>query len=75
MKAPFPSWRDVTDRDERIRQLEQLNSTLAAEIDKMRPIVEAAQYWNGCDYGSHQESRAAMRLSEVVNTYEAGKLK
>lgn len=29
----------------RIRQLERLNATLAAEIDRMRPVVQMAKKW------------------------------
>lgn len=35
-----------TSADERIRQLEKLNATLAAEVDRMRPVVEAACKWS-----------------------------
>lgn len=33
----------ITARDERIRQLEELNKTLAAEVDRMRPLCDEAQ--------------------------------
>lgn len=36
---------EITKRDQRIRQLERLNATLSAEIDRMRPVVEVAQGW------------------------------
>lgn len=62
---------------ERIRQLEQLNATLAAEVDRMRPVVEAAQVlarslrrhlpesWSGTEEA----------LERVVTTYESSKPK
>lgn len=34
---------EIEQRDTRIRQLERLNQSLSAEIDRRRPIVEAAQ--------------------------------
>jgi hypothetical protein len=34
--------KEVAERDERIRQLEQLNKVLAEQIDRMRPVVDAA---------------------------------
>lgn len=40
LSAHQREWLDSA--NERIRQLEQLNATLAAEIDRMRPVVEAA---------------------------------
>lgn len=57
----------------RIKQLERLSAGLAAEIDLARPVVEAAQSWNNCEYGSDEEEVAGMRLSEIVNAYEAAK--
>jgi hypothetical protein len=34
--------KDVAERDTRIRQLEALNATLAAQVDRQRPVIEAA---------------------------------
>lgn len=34
----------------RIRQLEKLNATLAAEIDRMRPVVDSAVEWRRVGY-------------------------
>jgi alkyl hydroperoxide reductase subunit AhpC len=34
--------KEVAERDTRIRQLEVLNATLAAQIDRMRPVIQAA---------------------------------
>jgi hypothetical protein len=54
----------------RIQQLEALNATLAAQVDRQAKVVEAAQTWNNCKYGSDEESVAGMRLSEIVNDYD-----
>lgn len=35
--------KEVAERDERIRQLEQLDATLAAQVDRMRPVVAVAE--------------------------------
>lgn len=35
----------ITEANKRIRQLEKLNATLAAEVDRMRPLVEAVLPW------------------------------
>lgn len=37
--------KEVADRDVRIAQLEALNATLAAQVDQMRPVVDAACNW------------------------------
>lgn len=34
--------KEVAERDERIVALEKLNATLAAQVDRMRPVVDAA---------------------------------
>jgi hypothetical protein len=48
----------------RIHQLEALNATLAAQVDRQAKVVEAAQYWynNGRDWST--------RLAGAVATYE-----
>lgn len=49
----------------RIRALENLNAQLAAEIDRMRPVVEAAQAWyNGT-------ANWSATLAEACAAYEA----
>lgn len=35
--------KEVAERDDRIRQLEKQCASLAAEVDRQRPVVEAAQ--------------------------------
>jgi hypothetical protein len=57
----------------RISELERLNSALATEIDRQRLVVQAAQAWNITEYGSDEEAVQAMRLSEIVNIYEASR--
>lgn len=55
--------------EQRILQLEKLNATLAAEIDRQRPVVGAAQGWyNGARNWS-------IALAEAVMIYEASKPK
>lgn len=57
----------------KVTNLEVGVAALRAEVDRMRPVVDMAQHWNSAEYGSKRESVLAMRLSEVVNTYEAAK--
>jgi hypothetical protein len=38
-------FKEVAECEERICQLEQLNAVLAEQVDRMRPVVEAAQAW------------------------------
>lgn len=55
-----------TEYETRIRQLERLNATLAAEIDRMRPVVEAAQ--KVCKSAVIHAS--LLPLQEAVSKYE-----
>lgn len=48
------------ERDERIRQLEKLNASLAAEVERMRPVVEAAIKWNETNYRDMKECELAL---------------
>ena len=48
----------------RIAQLERLNSQLATQIDRMRPVVDAARDW--CRYED-----AGRRVYEVIYAYDA----
>lgn len=54
----------------RIRQLEDLNAKLAAEIDRMRPVVEAAERWAGNDKGFLR-----IHLRTAVINYQSSKPK
>lgn len=58
-------------RDERISQLEQLNATLAAEVDRMRPVIEAAHHWAS---GNPPVDRY-QKLLWALRTYESSKPK
>lgn len=62
--------------DERIRQLEQLNATLSAEIDRSRPIVDAAVAYLKYDGNDRMQ---LIRLRAAINNaafnYEAGQPK
>jgi hypothetical protein len=66
----FNRWEDrqrrnaIAERDKRIQQLEKLNAALAAEVDRMRVVVEAARDWfNGA-------SNWSVTLAKAVATYE-----
>lgn len=51
----------------RIQELEKLNASLAAEVDRQRPVVEAAQAWY------HGAQNWLVRLARAVADYEAEK--
>ena len=57
--------KEVAERDERIRQLEQLNATLAAQVDRMRPVVDAAQKWSN----TYDDGAEDTPLLEAVTEY------
>ena len=57
--------KEVAERDTRIRQLEQLNTTLAAQIDRMRPVVDAVRDDNDNDY------KYRARLRRTIVLYDA----
>lgn len=68
--------KEVAERDERIRQLQQLNATLTAEINRMRPVVDAAIKWNETNYRDTKEIEFALdALGEACDDYEASKSK
>lgn len=54
------------DAIKRIQQLEKLNATLAAEIDRLRPVVEAAIEWK--KYGLAESDNE--ELLEAISDYE-----
>lgn len=56
------------DAVERIRQLERLNATLAAEIDRMRPVIDRVNYV----VLSGAAPARLIELSEAFATYKAG---
>lgn len=56
----------------RIHALEKLNATLAAEVDRMRPVVETAIKWNKTNYRNIEEIAFALdALGEACDDYEA----
>lgn len=61
--------KEVAKRDERIRQLEELNKVLAAEVDRMRPVVEAAVK------AVELNGLMPWSLIDAVTTYQASKPK
>lgn len=63
--------KEVAERDERIRALERINATLAAEVDRMRPVVERVNDW----LLSKGAPARAVALSEAYNAYKASEPK
>ena len=62
--------------NERIRQLERLNASLAAEVDRARPLIEAAVKWNETNYRDTQEIEFALdALGEACDEYQASQPK
>lgn len=65
-----------TEYETRIKALEKLNATLAAEIDRMRPVVEVARRWHDLSkylpekYLDHEQD-----LAIAVNNYETNVLR
>lgn len=57
--------------DERIRQLEQQCEVLAAEVDRMRPVVEATIK----EVNRDDDRFSWYELKKAVNDYEASKSK
>lgn len=59
----------------RVRELEKLNATLAAEVDRMRPVVEATQRWrHGCERRKlSQAYQMIVAMAKTVDAYEAAK--
>jgi hypothetical protein len=55
--------REVAERDQRIRQLEQLNAALAAQVDRMRLPVRMAQAW--CQVDS-KATRDGLRYAVIT---------
>jgi hypothetical protein len=68
-------WRDfariqVQLRETRIRQLETLNRTLSEQVDRMRPIVEAAQLAKRNGIISANSGFTVSKIYHAVDTYE-----
>lgn len=62
------------DAEERIRQLEKQCEVLAAEVDKMRPVVEATQRWRHTQERAKasENFRRQQEMIKTVDGYEAG---
>lgn len=58
------------DAIKRIQQLERLNATLSAQVDRQARVVDAAIEWADTEYGTNDESSAGAALVAVVNTYQ-----
>lgn len=62
-----------TEYETRIKQLEKLNATLAAEIDRMRPVVEAAIEWRRVGYERKDEFAYRIGpLLDAIDIYDTG---
>lgn len=59
----------------RIRQLEKQCASLAAEVDKMRPVVEAAVLWANTNYRNEEADAMLNALSDACDEYQASKSK
>lgn len=57
--------------EQRIRALERMNTTLAAEVDRMRPVVERVNDW----LLSKGAPSRAIALSEAYDVYKASEPK
>lgn len=56
-----------------IKQLEKLNATLAAEVDRMRPVVDAAVEWRRVGYERKDEfSYRIGPLIDAIDIYDVG---
>jgi hypothetical protein len=57
----------------RIRALEKLNAALAAEIDRMRPVVQTAVEWRRVGYEREDEfSYRIGPLLDAIDIYDIG---
>ncbi len=64
----------VAQRDKRIRQLEHQCATLAAEVDRQRSVVQAAQQWHMLSkYRPEHYFDYEQDLANAVAAYEASR--
>lgn len=57
-----------------MERLQELNKVLAAEVDAMRPVVEAAVKWNETNYRDTEEIAFALdALGEACDDYQSSK--
>ena len=57
----------------RIRQLERLNATLAAEIDRLRPVVTAVHGYCESDQYGWDNQMTLQVVRDAYRAYEAAK--
>jgi hypothetical protein len=58
--------------DQRIQQLEQLNATLAAQIDRQTKVVDAARLWNSINHRDTEGvERSLAILGDKCDEYDA----
>jgi hypothetical protein len=55
---------------QRVGQLEALNAALAAQVDRMRPVVDIAIEWADAEDGSDDEKSAGAALVWEVGHYK-----
>lgn len=63
----------IESRNERIRQLEQLNATLAAEIDLMRPVITAVHGYCQSDKRGWDQRATLWVIRQAYMAYETAK--
>lgn len=57
----------------RIRALEKLNATLAAEIDRMRPVVEACEFAAQTGIVNSSSGMSLKKIYDAISAYEDAK--
>ena len=56
---------------ERIRQLERQCAVLAEQMDRMRPVIDAAVTWSNTNYRDFPAEEVTLdRLNDLCDTYE-----
>jgi hypothetical protein len=74
MTSEIDRWRDRFNvANQRIQQLEKLNATLAAEVDRMRPVVDAAVEWRRDGYERKADFCVGINpLLDAIDIYDVG---
>jgi hypothetical protein len=57
----------------RIKQLERLNATLAAEVDLARPVIEACRFAKGTGMIRIDSGHSLGKIYDAITAYEAAK--
>lgn len=64
-----------TEYERRIQQLEKLNSTLAAEVDLARPVIEACQFAAQTGMINSSCGMSLKKIYDAISGYESVKEK